>query len=63
MGKNNSNLEKVVVVAGTCATIGGSAAAAIAGAVSAPVTLPVVLVGGMIGCATGAILSSRNKDK
>ena len=57
MKQDNS---KIVEVAGTCATIGATAAASIAAAVSAPVTAPIVLIGGVIGCLGGAILSSKN---
>lgn len=56
--KNDNS--KMVAVAGTCATIGASAVAGIAAAVSAPVTVLMVLIGGVIGCLGGVIISSKN---
>lgn len=56
MNKENS---KMVTVVGTCATIGAGAVASIAAAVSAPVTLPMVLIGGAVGCLSGALISSK----
>ncbi|MBR5844006.1 MAG: hypothetical protein IKY75_05420 [Bacteroidaceae bacterium] len=61
MSNQSSETKKMVTAASTCATIGGGAAAAIAGVVGASVTLPVVLVGAMIGCGLGAVLSSKKK--
>ena len=58
MSKNNAKEE--IAIAGTCATVGAGAVAAIAAAVSAPITLPAVLIGAAVGCVGGAILSSKS---
>lgn len=62
MSEQNSETKKMVATAGTCAVVGGGAAAAVAAAVSAPVTLPIVLIGGAVGCIGGALISALKKE-
>lgn len=61
MSEKSSETQKMVAVTGTCATIGGGAAVAIAGAIGASVTLPLILLGGMVGCGLAAVLSLKKE--
>ena len=58
---SNNNAKEEIAIAGTCATVGAGAVAAIAAAVSAPITLPAILIGAAVGCVGGAILSITKK--